>query len=69
MYKAVAGFVLYILLGIYTFGHSWVHYPETEVGYFGGQEYTIHNGPGTKLLASIGAAAFSPLYWSVRLQK
>lgn len=61
--------VAYILVGIFTFGHAWVNVPETETGYFAGDAYTIHNGSGTKLMVAVGSAAFSPLYWSVRLQK
>jgi hypothetical protein len=61
--------VAYLLGAIYTFGHCWNHIPDTEESSFGGVAYTIHNGPGTKMMASAGAAAFLPLYWSVRLQK
>lgn len=61
--------VLYLIVGIVTFGDAWNYVPEKEVGYFGGQEYTIHNGPGTRMLAAVGGGLAWPLYWSVRLQK
>lgn len=60
---------LYLMVGVFTFGHCWNQVPEIEKGYFGSTEYIIHNGSGTKMIASVGAAAAWPLYWSVKAQE
>lgn len=60
---------LYLMIGVFTFGHCWNQVPATEKHYFGGAEYIVHNGPGTKMIASVGAAAAWPLYWSVKVQE
>jgi len=56
----------YLLMFIFTFGHAYAHYPDTEQGYFGGEPYTIRNGTGVKGLSAIASSAFWPLYWSVK---
>jgi len=60
---------LYLLIGVFTFGHCWNQVPATEQHHFGSIEYTVHNGPGTKMIASVAAAAAWPLYWSVKVQE
>lgn len=60
---------LYFVIAIFTFGHCWNQVPEKEQHFFAGQEYTVHNGPGTKMMASVASAAAWPLYWSVKVQE
>jgi len=59
----------YIFMTIYTFGHAYVNFPDTEQHWFGGQPYTAHNGTGTKVFGSLACGMSWPLYWSVELQR
>lgn len=61
--------VFWLFMTIFTFGHAYNQYPSIEKGYFGSTEYTIHNGPGTKLFASFFSSIAWPLYWSVKVQE
>lgn len=65
----VGSLVAYVMIFIYTFGHAYAHYPDTEKGYFGGVEYTIHNGSGTKGSSAFISSIFWPLYWSIKFQE
>lgn len=59
----------YVLGFVLTFGDAYHKTPSVEKGYFGGQEYTLHNGPGTKAAGALMASVFWPLYWSVQHQR
>ena len=59
----------YLVVAIFTFGHCYNQYPNEEHGNFGGTNYTITNGPGTKGVGSLVLSALWPLYWSVKLQE
>jgi hypothetical protein len=67
--KELSVFIAYVLIGIFTFGHAYNHYPDTEEASFAGHKYTITNGPGTKTFASCASSLVWPLYWSVKLQE
>jgi hypothetical protein len=62
-------FIAYILGFTLTFGNAYHKTPSVEKGYFGGQEYTIHNGPGAKAVGALMSSIFWPLYWSVHYQR
>ena len=60
-------YILAYLLGfVFTFGHAYHKTPSIERQSFGGIEYTVHNGPGTKAVGALLASAAWPLYWSVQ---
>ena len=69
MFNTEALVIVYIVIGIFTFGHCYNQYPDEEPGEFGGYKYVINNGPGTKSIVSIAASACWPFYWSVQLQE
>lgn len=62
-------FVLYVLGFVFTFGHAYNKTPDIERQTFGGIEYTVHNGPGTKTAGAMVASMFWPLYWSAQAWK
>lgn len=57
---------LYLAIAVVTFGHAWHGVPATEEHSFGGVNYTVHNGPGTRLIAGVASAIAWPFYWSVK---
>jgi hypothetical protein len=61
--------ITYILGMVLTFGHAFHQTPDEEIGRFGGVEYTIRNGPGTKAIGGMLCAIVWPLYWSARIWK
>ena len=61
--------VLYLVIVIFTFGHAYVHFPNTEEHWFAGEPYTVHNGTGFKVFGSLVCGLSWPLYWSVEIQK
>lgn len=67
--KIGAAIVAWVLMMVFTFGHAYNQYPTIEEGKFGGVAYQIHNGPGTKMGASLFISIFWPLYWSVKIQE
>lgn len=67
--KEASAIIGYIFMVIFTFGHAYANYPDTEKGYFGGTEFTIRNGPGTKGSGALISSVAWPLYWSVKLQE
>jgi hypothetical protein len=67
--KILLGIVAWFVMIVFTFGHAYNQYPSIEEGHFGGTTYQIHNGPGTKMGASLFMSIFWPLYWSVKVQE
>lgn len=61
--------LMYVIAGVFTFGHAFHQTPNIEVREFAGQTYTVENGVGIKALGGMFSAAFWPLYWSVQAQK
>jgi hypothetical protein len=60
---------IYFLGIIFTFGHAYNAIPLLERQSFGGVEYTVHNGPGTKSVGAFLSSVFWPLYWSAQAWK
>lgn len=67
--KIITLMIVYVALTVFTFGHAFVNFPDTEEHWFAGQRYTMHNGSGTKIFASMVCGISWPLYWSVELQR
>ena len=67
--EPVTYILAYIFMCVITFGHCYNHYPDEEKGSWGGINYTIANGAGTKTMGSFFSSIFWPLYWSVKLQE
>lgn len=61
--------LVYVLGFTLTFGNAYHKTPDTERNSFGGTEYTVHNGPGTKAVGAFVASVFWPLYWSVQAHR
>lgn len=62
-------FVLYVLGFVFTFGHAFNAIPSMERQSFGGIEYTVYNGPGTKSVGAFLSSIAWPLYWSAQAWK
>lgn len=58
--------LMYVVAALFTFGHAYHQVPDTEDHQFAGVQYTVHNGPGTKVVGAALATMFWPLYWSVK---
>ena len=69
MTRIEAAIIAWLLMTVFTFGHAYNQYPSVEEGHFGSQTYQIHNGPGTKMGASLFMSILWPLYWSVKAQE
>lgn len=62
-------FLMYLIVGVFTFGHAFHQTPDIEVREYAGITYKVENGVGVKALGGVFSAAFWPLYWSVQAQK
>ena len=60
---------LYCVVALFTFGYAWNKVPATEPAHFAGQDFTIYNGDGTRMMVATAASVAWPLYWSVKLQE
>ena len=68
--RTLAGiFLSYILGFVFTFGHAYNAVPSVEKAHFGGAEYVVHNGVGTKTTGAFLASMVWPLYWSAQAWK